>query len=332
MMARTLKALIAGLALFALTFATGAHAETVLRLATQVARPHPFLAVAAYFKKHVEEQTHGQVKVKIFPNASLGKDSTVLNEMKYGTIDLIISSTDNAAKELPEFQIFDLYYLFPNYKVFNKITAPGSPVFKRFQAIADRRHLGLKILALFGSGTRNLSVSTHPVKSLADIRGLKMRVPPSHIVAESWKALGTVPVTVAWPELYAAIQTGVAQGLESTLSGYLGSKLYEVAPYLALTHHTINGSHFSMSKLSWQKLTPKQQKIVAKVATQAAKIGTQKGIEADNSLVSVLTKKYKVTVTRPGTAPFMKAIEPLYGKFAAQMHATKILKLVQEAE
>ena len=306
-----------------------AQAATVLRLSTQVAPPHPFLDMADYFKSEVEKQTNGEVQVKIFPNASLGKDDAVLNELKLGTIDLMISSTNNAAKQLPQFQIFDLYYIFPNYDSFNAATAPESPVFKRLQEIADSRGLGIKILALFGSGTRNLSVASKPVETLADIKGIKMRVPASQIVAKSWEALGTVPVTVAWPELYAAIQTGVAQGLESTLSGYLGSKLYEVAPNLVLTQHSINGSHFSMGERSWKKLTPEQQAIVQKVATEAGKLGTQKGIEADDKLAGVLETEHGVTVTRPDLAPFVEAMKPLHDEFAEQIQATDLLELVR---
>lgn len=315
-------------ALAAVFVVTGAQAAT-LRLSTQVAAPHPFIDMAEYFKEEIEKRTNGELTVKIFPNASLGKDDAVLNEMKLGSIDLMISSTNNAAKQLPQVQIFDLYYIFPNYDAFNAATAPGSPVFEQLQEIADERELGIKILSLFGSGSRNLSVATGPVESLQDIQGIKMRVPPSRIVAKSWEALGTVPVTVAWPELYAAIQTGVAQGLESTLSGYLGSKLYEVAPNLALTRHSINGSHFSMSERSWEKLTPEQAEIVQQVATEAGNLGTQKGIEADESLADVLAEEHGVTVTQPDLQPFIDAMRPLHEEFAAEIDATELLETVR---
>ncbi|WP_108660267.1 TRAP transporter substrate-binding protein [Acuticoccus kandeliae] len=318
---------LAAVAALALSVAT-ADAVT-LRLSTQVAAPHPFIDVADFFKAEVEKRTNGDVTVKIFPNASLGKDDAVFNELRIGTVDLMISSTNNAAKQLPQVQIFDLYYIFPDYDAFNAATAPGSPVFESLQGLADERKLGIKFLALFGSGSRNLSVATGPVETLDDIKGLKMRTPPSQIVAKSWQAFGTVPVTVAWPELYAAIQTGVAQALESTLSGNLGSKLYEVAPYLALTQHSINGSYFAMSERSWGKLTPEQQKIVADVAAEAGLLGTKKGMEADDNLAEVLAKDHGVTVTKPDLEPFIAAITPLHEEFAKEIGASDLLAVIR---
>jgi len=309
-----------------------ANAQTVLRLSTQVAAPHPFIDVAEYFKTEVEKRSKGSLQIKLFPNASLGKDPAVINELKLGTVDFMISSTNNAAKQLKELQIFDLYYIFPDYDLFKKVVAPTSPVFKKIEGLALKRKVGFRFLALFGSGTRNLANAVGPINGIDGVKGLKMRVPPNKVIAQIWQAFGTVPVTVAWPELYAAIQTGVAQGLESTLSGYNGSKLYEVAPNLALTHHSINGSYLAISELTFQKLSQENRKLVQDVAAEAGLIGTQKGINADEILAGELAAKHGVKVTKPDVSGFIKIVQPMHDEFAKGIDATDLLKMIRDAK
>lgn len=317
---------LAGLAAVA---AIGAADAKELKLSTQVAAPHPFVDMAQYFADEVKKRTDGDLTVKVFTGAALGKDPAVINEMKIGTVDFIISSTNNAAKLVPQFQIFSLYYMFPGYDAFNRAVAADSPVFLKLQSMMEENKTGLRLLALGGSGTRNLSNSVKPVNAVADVQGFKMRVPPSPVVAESWKAFGALPVTVAWPELYAAIQTGVAEALESTISGYTGSKLYEVAPLLARTRHSINANYFAMSQRSYDKLSAEQQKIVDEVAQEASRLGTDKGIEYEDRFIQELQEKHGVKVTEPDISGFVEAIQPLHDSFAAEMDATELLALIR---
>jgi tripartite ATP-independent transporter DctP family solute receptor len=330
-MRKIITAVFSGLLSLAMS-GSFANAQTVLRLSTQVAAPHPFIDVAEYFKAEVEKRSKGLLQVKLFPNASLGKDPAVINELKLGTVDLMISSTNNAAKQLKEIQIFDLYYIFPDYDLFKKVVAPTSPVSKKIESIAVQRKLGFRFLSLFGSGTRNLANAAGPVKTVADVKGLKMRVPPNKVIAQIWQAFGTVPVTVAWPELYAAIQTGVAQSLEATLSGYNGSKLYEVAPNLALTHHSINGSYLAISEITFQKLSPENRKLLQDVAAEAGLIGTQKGIDADENLAGQLAAKHGVKVTKPDVSGFIKIVQPMHDQFAKDIGATELLKMIRDTK
>ncbi len=188
--------------------------------------------MAEYFKKEVESKSDGRISVKIFPGASLGKDPAIISDLKIGVVDLMISSTNNAEKQVPEFQVFSLGYLFPDFDSFSRVVSPDGDVQKYFEDVYAKRNIGMKLLALGASGSRNLSNGKKPVNSLDDIKGFKMRTPPSPMISKVWAALGTMPVTVAWSELYAGVQTGMVDALESSIPGYRGSKLYEVAPYL----------------------------------------------------------------------------------------------------
>ena len=312
--------------------ASGANAaDYKMRLHTLVKSPHPYNDMAEFLKQEVESKSGGKISVKIFPGATLGNDPAVIGEMGLGTIDLMISTCNNAVKQIPEYQVFSMPYLFKDFDQLMKVVAPGGKVFGFFEkAYADHK-LGLKLLALGGSGTRNMSNAKKPVNALADIKGMKMRTPPSPIISETWKALGTLPVTVAWSELYAAIQTGVAEALESSIPGYKGSKLYEVAPYLALTAHTIQVNHVSISERTWKKLPDDLKAVVQKAAVDASDLGVQKAKEYEEAFVKELQANNGVTVTRPDTTEFINVLGPVQEKLATDMNLLESLKLIRAA-
>ena len=139
-------------------------------------------------------------------------------------------------------------------------------------------------------------------------------------------------MTVAWSELYAGMQTGVAQALESSIPGYKGSKLYEVAPFLALTAHTIQVNHFTMSEKTWNKLPADLQKIVHSAAIDATAHGVEKAKGYDSNLVVTLAKDHGVTVTRPDKGEFMKVLVPVQDKFAKEKKLTDVLAMIRAAQ
>jgi len=300
-----------------------------MRLHTLVKSPHPYNDMAEYFKKEVESESAGRISVKIFPGASLGKDPAIISDLKIGVVDLMISSTNNAEKQVPEFQVFSLGYLFPDFDSFSKVVLPDGPVQKYFEDVYSERNLGMKLLALGASGSRNLSNRQKPVNDLTDIQGFKMRTPPSPMVSKTWAALGTVPVTVAWSELYAGVQTGMVDALESSIPGYRGSKLYEVAPFLALTAHTIQANHISMSEKIFNKLPVDLQQLVKTVAGEAAIIGLEKAIEYEENFVKELQTKHGVTVTRPDTKGFVEVLTPVHDELAEERGLVEVLRLVR---
>lgn len=307
-------------------------ADFKMRLHTLVKSPHPYNDMADFMKSELESKSGGRISVKIFPGASLGKDPAVIGEMGLGTIDLMISSTNNAVKQVREYQVFSMPYLFKDFDSMMKIVAPGTPVFKFFEkAYADHK-LGIKLLALGGSGSRNLANAKKPVNKLADIKGFKMRTPPSPMISKTWAALGTLPVTISWSELYAGVQTGVAEALESSIPGYRGSKLYEVAPYLSLTAHTIQINHVSISSRTWKKLPADLQKLVTDTAVAASDHGIAKAKEYEAAFVAALQKDHGVTVTRPDTSEFIAALGPVQKNLAEEMKLTEPLALIKAAQ
>lgn len=322
------KWLLSAFAALAVAVPAAQAADYKMRLHTLVKSPHPYNDMAAFMKAELAERSNGAIEVQIFDAGQLGKDPAVIGEMGLGTIDLMISSTNNAAKQVPEYQIFSMPYLFSDFDDLMAKVGPGTAAESYFRAVYDDRQLNMKLLALGGSGTRNLSNSQGPVNALADIKGYKMRTPPSPMISKTWEALGTLPVTIAWGELYAGVQTGVAEALESSIPGYAGSKLYEVAPYLALTAHTIQVNHISMSGRAWDKLPADLQTVVMEVAAEASVLGVAKARQYEAELVKKLQAENGVTVTRPDVGEFQAALAPLQASLAEELNLVAPMKAV----
>jgi len=308
-------AILAGLASHSAT-----AADFTLRIHTLVKSPHPYNDMAEFLKKEIKAKSAGRIAIRVFDAGRLGQDPAVISEIGLGTIDMMISTTSNAAKQIPEYAIFTMPYLFEGLDGVLAKVGPGTPVHAHFEGVYAKRNVGMKLLALGGSGTRNMAAAKVSVKGLDDLKGLKMRTPPSPMDSQTWAALGMLPVTVAWGELYAAIQTGVAEAMESSLPGYNGSKLYEVAPNLALTGHTVQINHTSISQKTWDKLPADLQKVVQESAAAANKLGIEKAKEYDGNLVKKLAAEKGVRVTRPDKSAFIEKLRPLQGQLAEKLN------------
>lgn len=308
--------------------ALSANAQT-LRLSTQGNAPHPWLDAAETLKSEVETATDGRIQIEIFGGGTLGRDATALDEMRLGTIDLLIGGTQEATPFFPEFQLFSISYLFPSLDVFRKAMAPEGDVVSYFDRVYDDSGNGLKLLALTGGGVRSLSNNLREVAALEDLKGMKMRVPGSRLDAVMWETSGAQPVSLPFTELYTALQTGVANAFESTVSAYVGNKLYEVAPYHSLTEHQYMVSHITMSRFAWDRLSPEDQAIFRAASAKASTVGIDKGIEYDQSLLQPLKDSGKVTVTQVDKAPFIDIVRPLQDEVAEGIGATKVLEAIR---
>lgn len=321
---------IAALLMACLTVTSTAVAQDrTLRLSTQANPPHPWLDAAQALKQEVEAQTDGRIEIEIFSGASLGRDATALDEMRLGTIDLLIGGAQEATPFFPEFQLFSISYLFPSTEVFRQAMAPDGDIVGHFDRVYEDSDNGLVLLALTGGGIRNFSNNERPVASPADIAGMTMRVPGSRMDALMWETTGAQPVSLPFTELYTALQTGVAGAFESSISAYVGNKLYEVAPFHSETQHQFMVSHITMSQATFDSLSPEDQAILEAAAARASVVGIDRGIEYDATLLQPLVESGQVTMTEVDKAPFLEIVRPLHDEVAAEIGATDVLEMIR---
>ncbi|RUR31729.1 TRAP transporter substrate-binding protein [Vreelandella nanhaiensis] len=326
-MTKTLFPRLALVSAVSMLMASPAMAET-LRLGTVVSAPHPWLDAAEAFKAEVEEATDNRITVQIFPGGQLGNDQTMVDEIRIGTTDMIIGGVMNISPYVPDFEIFSLNYLFEDMDEFRAATAVDSAVYSYFDNAMTEAGVGLKLLSLTGGGTRNLSTNTGPVDKPSDLKGVKMRVTGSRLDAEMWQTAGALTTSLPWTEIYTGLQTGVVGAFESTISGYLSSRLYEVAPFHAKTEHQIMMSHISISENRFNRFSEEDQAIIQEAARHAGEHGTEKGVEYDAEFIQQF-EDLGVTVTEVDKQAFIDQVVPLHEKFAEERGLTDLLETIR---
>ncbi len=299
-----------------------------LDLATVVTAPHPWIDMAEFFAEEVEKSTDGDVKVRIHHTGTLGDDEGTIDEMRLGTVDFVIGGTQNAAPFLREYQVFSLSYLFEDMDHFKDMIAHDSELTEAFKHLHEERDLGFQLLAFAGGGTRNVANNIGPIEEPEDMEGLQMRLPDSPLESKIWSELGAVPTSLPWNEIYSAVQTGVVDGFESTLSGYKGSNLNEVTDYLSVTEHQFMVSHFSMSSITYEQLSEEYIEIIEEVAIESGYLGTEKGIEYDKEILEEL-EGVGVKLNEVDKDAFINILQPLHEELAQDIDSVEFLEIIQ---
>ncbi len=275
------------------------------------------------FKKEVEEKSNGEMTVKIYANSTLGGDRDMVEGMQSGTVDIALVAGVLGNFE-PSIQLLEIPYLFHSEEEYDKIIDGEVG-----QEIKDRvlDKAGVRILSFWDRGPRQVT-SNKPINTVDDIKGLKIRIPEINAMKVVWEAMGASPITMAWNEVYTAIEQGVVEAQENPIPFIYSGGIHEVQDYLAITNHKYEYVTFPISETKWQSLTPEQQKIVE----EAAKVATEWQDKEVERITEELTKEIEesgVTITKPDTQSFMDLAEKAgndYGMSLDKELYTKILK------
>jgi len=290
-------AFLSAAALAAALVAQPASAEKILKL-SHLNPADPFDnatgAMAAVFKNLVEAGTNNEVKVEVFPDGRLGKDPEVLQQVKAGIVQSMITTTGGIASVYPLIGVLDLPFAFPNisttYDVFD-----GS--FGKKLAADMEKKTGFKVLGFGDSGGFfAISNSKRQVKEPKDMAGLKIRTMTLETHKAIISSLGGQPVAIAWPEVYTSLQTGVADGQMNPIPIVKFAKFEEVQKYLSLTNHLFAPYVWVMNKGFLEGLTDEQKTVVASAAKSAivSGRGLSRIIEASDRGLPALAKKMEV--------------------------------------
>ncbi|MGL4969598.1 MAG: DctP family TRAP transporter solute-binding subunit, partial [Fusobacteriaceae bacterium] len=222
---------------------------------------------AELFAKNLNEKSNGQLALELFPSSQLGDDKAMLEQLSAGVLDFTFSEVGRFNIFFPEAQVFSLPYMFKDFDTLKKATEE-TEIGKRVQKrISDE--LNITILSQGYNGTRQ-TTSNRAINSIADMKGLKLRVPQAEANLEFAKQSGASPTPMAFSEVYLALQTNAVDGQENPLPAIRAQKFYEVQKNLALTNHIINDQIYLVSNDTLSKLPANLKKIVADEAKIAA--------------------------------------------------------------
>jgi len=233
-----MKLLLSLTAALGLLLGSSAQAQEpiVIKFSHVAAVDTPKGQAAALFKKRAEERTKGRVRVDVYPNSMLFKDKEELEALQIGSVQMLAPVPGKFGPAgIKEFEVFDLPYMFPNEAGLHRVTRGplGASLLKKLE---PRGFLGL---SYWDAGFRILSAN-RPVHVPDDAKGLKIRISSSKVNQAIFKSIGAIPQTMAFSEVYQALQTGVVDGADGNMPNLYTQKQFEVQKHVTMTNHTFN--------------------------------------------------------------------------------------------
>jgi tripartite ATP-independent transporter DctP family solute receptor len=317
--------------------------QTVLKLA-HLNPQQPFdvasAAMAAVFKSEVESNSNGQIKVDIFPNGVLGKEAETMVQVKSGVVQSFISSSGGMAQFYPLIDVTNMPFAFSSYNVGYKVYDGD---FGKELAADIEKKAGFKVLG-FGESGGFFAITNgkHPIKSPADMKGIKLRTMALPLHQAIVKALGASPTTVAWAEVYTSLQTGVVDGQMNPISIIAMAKFQEVQKYITLTNHLYAPYVWVMNPKFYASLSPDLQNVVDDAARTAilAGRGLSRIIDGSDKGLPALAERMQVYVPskaemkqfRDVAIPAAKEFMIAQYKKDGELWADKVFAAIDKAE
>ena len=282
-----LQSLAAAVALAA--FGTTAQAQVQdrsFKLGLQNPKGHPLEQGAAKFAEIVAAKSGGKIKVNVFPGGTLGGDAPTVSALQGGTVEITVLNSGILASQVKDFSVYDFPFMFASAKEADSVV-DGSFGQKMHAKLADKGIVGL---AYWELGFRNITNGRRAINTVEDIAGLKLRVIPNAINVDWVKALGANPTPMAFPEVYAGLESKAIDGQENPFSVILANKFAEVQKHLAVTNHQYNPQSFIFSKKVWDALSADERKIVGEAAAEAGRFQRQVNRDAAAGQLAELKK------------------------------------------
>ena len=303
--------------------------EIVIKFSHVVAQDTPKGKAAEHFKKLAEERTKGKVKVQVYPNSQLYKDKEELEALQLGAVQMLAPSLAKFGPlGVKEFEVFDLPYIFDDYKDLHKVTE--GPVGK--QLLGKLQTKGITGLAFWDNGFKAFSANK-PLKAPADFKGLKMRIQSSKVLEEEVRALGALPQVMAFSEVYQALQTGVVDGTENPISNFYTQKMHEVQKHLTLSNHGYLGYAVIVNKKFWDGLPADVRTTLEGAMVDATKYANQIAEQQNLRDLESVKKSGKTTVYTPTPAEkaaLKAALVPVHKKMESRIGADLIQSIYKE--
>jgi tripartite ATP-independent transporter DctP family solute receptor len=282
----------------------------IIKISNGINEQHPTYLACKEFERIVESKLPGKYDVQVYANAQLGDDVRATEAVRMGTLESVATSASPLTGLVPEFLVFDLPFIITSEKAADAVY-DGAVGAKLAAALEPK---GIKLLAYYENGFRQLTNSAREVKSPADLKGLKIRTMQNPIHLDAFKALGANPTPMPFSELFTAMQQRTIDGQENPIPTIYLSKFYEVQKYVSLTGHVYGPHILLINKKLFDSFPADDQKVILAAAQESAKFQRATNRRMNTEQVAELRKAgMKVTeLTDAQKKAFQDACAPVY--------------------
>ncbi|ATI65253.1 TRAP-type mannitol/chloroaromatic compound transport system, periplasmic component [Edwardsiella tarda] len=307
--------------------ATDIHSR-ILKMPIVNAIDHPQGVGAKVFAEEVAKNSNGKIKIKIFPNGTLGGEQQVASAMQGGTIEVSMMSPAQIVGTVPQFIVLDFPFTLKNEAQADAVL--DGPFGKQLMSYMPEK--GWVGLAYMEQGYRSISNNKRPINTLEDIKGLKIRTILNPLYIDMLNALGANAIPMPFPELYTAMETKTVDGQENPETSIDANKYYEVQKYFSGTRHIYNPQMLMVSKKLWDQLSEDERQIFQQAALTARDAQRQFAREmTEKSRANLLANGMQLNeISAAELARMQSVVQPVIDKYAAKLDPELVKQFQQE--
>jgi tripartite ATP-independent transporter DctP family solute receptor len=314
-------------ALFLTAASTSAVARE-FRAADTQSEDYPTVQALRYMGRVISERTGDRLQIRVFHSRQLGEEKETIEQTRVGAIDLNRSNVALIGTFMPAMNVLAMPFLFRSIEHLEKVLdGPiGNEILGSFEPY------GFVGLAFYDSGARSIYNSVRPVRSLADLRGLRLRVQQSELMSDMIKALGAEPVELPYGQVLTGLATKLIDGAENNWPSFVTTDHYKHAGYYTLTEHTMSPEVLVMSQKAWESLSAEDRKIFREAAVQSSQFMRAKWKDLDQISRRQAEAAGATIVTDLDRKPFEAAMTGIYAKAQRDPAAAQLIERIRKVE
>lgn len=306
------------------TLALAAHA-TEFRSADIHPDDYPTVTAVKFMGERLKALSGGKHSIKVFNNSALGNEKDTIEQTKIGALQMVRVNIAPMNNICPETQVPTMPFLFRSVEHMHKVL--DGPVGEDILKSCEKQ--GFIGLAFYDSGARSMFTAKKPVRSFADMKGLKVRVQQSDLWVSMIEAMGANATPMPMGEVYTGLKTGLIDAAENNYPTYESARAFEVAKYYSKTEHSMAPEMLLFSKRVWDKLSPEEQGWLRQAAKESVPYMRKQWAEREvKSLATV--KAGGAEIIEIDKKPFEAAMKPVYDKFITDARLKDLVKKVQD--
>lgn len=312
--------------LFAICATSAAARE--FRAADTQTEDYPTVQALRYMSALIAERTGGRHEIKVFHSRQLGEEKETIEQTRAGAIDLNRTNVALIGNFVPAMNVLAMPFLFRSIEQMQKVLdGPiGNEILGSFEPY------GFVGLAFYDSGARSIYNAVRPVKSIADLRGLRIRVQQSELMSQMIRSLGAEPVELPYGQVLTGLATHLIDGAENNWPSFVTTDHYKYAGHYTLTEHTMSPEVLVISLKAWRSLSADDQQIFREAAQRSSQFMREKWRDLEEQS-QLKAEAAGITVIKDiDRKPFEDAMAPIYAKAAKDPAAAALIDRIRKVE
>ena len=298
------------------------------RAADTQSEDYPTVQALRYMGRLIEENSGGRLKIVVFHSRQLGEEKETIEQTRAGAIDLNRTNVALIGTFVPAMNVLAMPFLFRSIEHLQKVLdGPiGNEILGSFESF------GFVGLAFYDSGARSIYNSVRPIRSIADIRGLRLRVQQSELMSDMIKALGAEPIELPYGQVRTGLATKLIDGAENNWPSFVTTDHYKYAGFYTLTEHTMSPEVVVMSRKAWESLSPEDRKIFREAALQSSRFMRERWKDLEERSRRQAEAAGVTIVTDFDRGPFEAAMTAIYAKVQRDPSAAELIERIRKVD